>query len=133
MPLMDIARMEVSASYSGPIPPPAMLKQYDEVVAGAAARILGMAEDQSKHRMQIEQRVLYHDSVRAYLGMVCGLTLGVVAIAGGSIAAYYGRDWFGGTLSLSGLASLVGVFIYGNRARTQERQNKLQKMLPKRR
>lgn len=42
-----------SASFSGPIPPPAILHQYDAVIPGAAERILKMAEEQSKHRQEL--------------------------------------------------------------------------------
>ena len=40
--------------FSGPLPPPAVLQGYEDIVLGAANRILEMAERQSKHRQQLE-------------------------------------------------------------------------------
>lgn len=41
--------------YKGPIPPPAMLKQFDQVVQGAAKQILDDAHAQSQHRREMEK------------------------------------------------------------------------------
>ena len=40
---------------SGPLPPPEMLAQYEEILPGAAERILSMAERQAEHRQKMEQ------------------------------------------------------------------------------
>ena len=39
---------------SGPLPPPEMLAQYEEILPGAAERILSMAERQAEHRQKLE-------------------------------------------------------------------------------
>ena len=49
---------EVSQSFSGPLPPPEILRKFDEVVPGAAERIIKMAEDQSIHRKELEKNSL---------------------------------------------------------------------------
>ncbi len=58
--------------YQGPLPPPAMLRGYEELVPGGVARILAMAERQAAHRQTIESR-----------GQLFGFSLAVCAIAGG--------------------------------------------------
>ena len=40
---------------SGPLPPPEMLAQYEEILPGAAERILSMAERQAEHRQKMER------------------------------------------------------------------------------
>lgn len=42
-----------------------MLKQYDEVLPGAAERILKMAEEQSTHRKQLERKVIDGDDTES--------------------------------------------------------------------
>src|SRR5438552_14400200 len=42
--------------FSGPIPSPETLSQYDKIVPGAANRIIQMAETQAEHRRQLEDR-----------------------------------------------------------------------------
>lgn len=41
-------------SFEGPIPPPALLKGYEDIVSGAAARILALSEQESVHRRNLE-------------------------------------------------------------------------------
>jgi uncharacterized membrane protein len=40
-------------SFSGPLPPPEVLKRFDEIVPGAAERIIKMAEAQSEQRKDL--------------------------------------------------------------------------------
>jgi len=63
-------------SFSGPLPPPVVLKQYDEIVPGAAERILSMAESQSQHRQQLERSVIESDIKNSRLGLHYGLSGG---------------------------------------------------------
>jgi len=52
----------VSAHWSGPLPPPATLKQFDEVIPGGAERILRMAEAEQAHRHLTDITALKADS-----------------------------------------------------------------------
>jgi hypothetical protein len=52
----------VSAHWPGPLPPPATLKQFDEVIPGGAERILRMAEAEQAHRHLTDMAVLNADS-----------------------------------------------------------------------
>jgi uncharacterized membrane protein len=46
-----------SVSFSGPLPPPEVLRAYEEMMPGTAARITEMEEGQSAHRRQREQHL----------------------------------------------------------------------------
>ena len=50
--------MAAAFSWSAPLPPPDLLKQYNEVFPGCAERIVAMAESQSSHRQQVESNVI---------------------------------------------------------------------------
>src|SRR3989338_3375865 len=47
--------------FSGPLPPPEVLRQFDQVVPGAAERIIKMAEQQFAHRTELEKKVIDSD------------------------------------------------------------------------
>jgi len=112
-------------SYTGPIPPPAMLEKYNQVVPGAAERILKLAEDQSSHRQNIETIVIKSDSRNSLFGVFSALiiSLGVIYLAYFAIKENYPAA--GVIFSALGLSSLVGTFIYGTRSRKIERQSRL--------
>ena len=109
-------------SFSGPLPPPVVLKQYDEIVPGAADRILSMAESQSQHRQQLEKSVIESDIKNSRLGLHYGLVIGLVSVIGGTACILMGHQVGGSIIGGVGLTGLVGVFVYGSTQRKKERE-----------
>ena len=70
--------------WSGPLPPPTLLAEYNDAVPGGAERILSMAERQTSHRMEMEVRTAKYDHRLAHAGQWIGLTvvLAVLVLAG---------------------------------------------------
>jgi uncharacterized membrane protein len=120
---------QVQATYqasfqSGPLPVPADLQQYENTLSGAADRILTMAEFQSQHRQIIEKKVISSDCRNSTLGLVFGFLVALSFMTAGVYCIINGHDWPGVGVSCSGLATLVGVFVYGSTERRKERENK---------
>lgn len=92
----------VVGHYQGPLPPPAMLRGYEEVVPGSGERIIAMAERQAAHRQNIESR-----------GQLFGFSLAASAIAGGFLAAAFGLPLVGVSGVILAVATLSGFFIWG--------------------
>ena len=109
-----------AAHFSGPLPPPEILQKYNEILPGAADRIIRMAEDQSRHRQNLERTVIASNSFVQKLGPVLGFVIAMTAITGGIWLAANGKSRAGLTSIIGALAALVGVFVYGKR--TQERE-----------
>lgn len=122
----------VSASWRAPIPPPDMLRQYDDVVPGSAERILRVWEEQSDHRIQVERIFAIGDSKRAYLGIACAFTLSLLMIAIAAYAVALGNPWAGVAVIGADIAALAGVFIYGTNSRRRERERKAADANPRR-
>ncbi len=118
----------VSASrqdiYVGPLPRPDLLKQFDEIVPGAAERIITQFEKQSDHRRNLENIAIKHDRFISTLGLFCGFVIAMSAISGGVYAATLGKDLFGSILSGTGLVGLVSVFIYGSQSKRKHLQER---------
>jgi len=53
----ELLQVSMVASFTGPLPHPALLKGYEEVRPGAAQRIIAMAESQGAHRRQLEVKM----------------------------------------------------------------------------
>lgn len=111
-------------AFSGPLPPPEILQKFDEIVPGAAERIIKMAEDQSAHRRELERRVIISDVNRSKWGQILGFIIAVVGLVVSAVIAIYGSAITGGILGVGTLASLVGVFMYGSKTRSEERVEK---------
>ena len=109
-------------SFSGPIPPPAILQGYNQITPGLAERIVSMAEKEASHRHEIEHKELTADISdqnkifsEARLGQICGLIIGLAAIIAGAYTATNGAQWPGGIIGGGGVIGLVSVFIYGRK------------------
>lgn len=97
--------------YSAPIPPPDMLAGYEQILPGAADRIIRGFESQSKHRQRCESIFVWTQSIKTILGVFCGFVVAMTTIIGGIYAALQGHPVLGGSLSFVGLAILVGAFV----------------------
>ncbi len=120
--LRTISIAEIS---TGPLPSPKVLKEYDALIPGTAAKIIAMAEVQSNHRQDIESRVVRTRTINSRLGLIFGLLIGLASLAAATLSAINGSSLVGSVIGVSGLASLVGVFVYGSQQQRQERQERL--------
>jgi uncharacterized membrane protein len=109
-----------SATYSGPIPPPSMLAEYERICPGFAARIMTNAEDEAKHRRsleaqvvnaQIEDRVSHRKESKR--GQLCALFITLGALTAGAFTAYTGHEMAGSILGIGGIGGIVTTFILG--------------------
>jgi len=110
--------------FSGPLPPPQILEKYNQVVPDAADRIIAMAESQSKHRQQLEIKVIESEVKNSRLGLHYGLIIGLATVVGGAFCIYSGYEIGGTVLGGTGLTGLVGVFVYGSTQRRKEREKR---------
>lgn len=58
-------------TFAGPLPPPALLGEYEEALPGLAERIVVMAESEGCHRRAIENRLLRLSELGLASGFVC--------------------------------------------------------------
>ena len=116
--------MGVQVSYSGPLPPPEILEHFDRIVPGGAERIFAQFESQSARRQKIEVRVINSNTFVQIFGAVSALILGTIAIGGGLYLVHEGKSLGGFGAFFAGLASLVGVYIYGKKSQVDERKAK---------
>lgn len=116
--------IRAAAHYSGPIPPPEMLEKYNQIIPGAAERILKMAEDQSAHRQYLEKKVIGSDIINSRLGIGCALIVSIATFYLAYYAIKNGSPTGGTIIGTLGIGSLVTTFIYGTKSRKDERENR---------
>ncbi len=108
---------------SGPLPPPDILKGYEDIIPGAATRILKMAERQSEHRMNLEKTIVDSDSKMGLLGLTAAFLLSAMIIVGSVYVIANGYAWAGVSMIGINVASLAGVFVYGSKTRRTSEGN----------
>ncbi len=116
---------EVSQEYfSGPIPPPSVMRQYEEILPGSAERILKMAENQSSHRISMESKIIPRQQRESTLGQIFGFILSLLLIGYGIYAMKEGHAWIGGIIVTVTLVSLAALFVVGRHKIKKDLDNK---------
>lgn len=110
----------VSQQYCGPLPPPQMLKDYEQAVPGLAESLTQSFIKEGDHRRELERKA--HELDELYVcasikdssrGSFLGFILCAMAIAGGVYAAVSGAQVAGSIIGFSGMAGLVVAFKSG--------------------
>jgi len=104
--------VQKSEIHSGPLPHPEILSRYDEVIPGAAERILKMAENEQKNRITLDKKTTINAIIMGYLGIVFAF-FSVILVSG---LVYYsllkGYYTTAATLGVGAIASVASVFIF---------------------
>lgn len=107
-----VGRYSKVQHFSGPLPHPDTLAGYDQIVPGAADRIIQKFEQQTEHRIEMERIVINSGTKKESLGLIFGFVIAMTTIIGGIVTALLGKEFLGGGLSFAGLAILVGAFLF---------------------
>jgi len=114
----------VGQYFSGPLPPPELLRQYDEIVPGFAQTIVDQFVAQGDHRRELEKTVIFSDVTRANWGLIAGFTLALIGVVGSIYIMSTGKTTAGLTAFIVSLAPLVVAFLEATRRRRKERLEK---------
>lgn len=123
---VSLVHQHTQVSYSGPLPPPATMQGYEDVVPGAAERILAMAEKQLDHRMHLEKVVIEGGSKRADKGIYAAVIVEGMFLATSCYLAHLGLTAAALEVVGGSAVALVGAFGFGTLSRRSERINKKQ-------
>lgn len=94
------------AQWAGPIPPPAALEHFEQVLPGGADRIVRMAEQEQSHRIECEKVQMTAMIADTRRGQFLGAVVAILALLGAVLNSYLGGPW---QVSMA----LVGVPIAG--------------------
>ena len=116
--------------YQGPLPPPQLMREYNDLVPGGAERIFAVFEKQVEHRHLLERTVVQGNNRRADRGFWAALMLALIVVLGGFALAFLGKSLAGLAAIIIALASLVAVFITGRRHQAGELAEKADRASP---
>lgn len=105
----------IQSEFSGPIPPPSIIAGYEEVVPGAADRIIKMAEIQAAHRQSMEKIEVKTEARDSLLGILFAFILGIGSIIACIVVVLTVREnagaIAGSLLGVTGIGSIVTAFL----------------------
>ena len=101
--------------FSGPLPHPDSLKDYNEAVPNGAERILAMAEKQTTHRHEMEKKVVTRQQNQSGWRQVLGFFLALVCLCVTTYLGYLGHDWLAGIIGTTTIIGLCTTFVLGKK------------------
>jgi len=119
-----ISRIVLQEQYSGPLAHPRIVAGYERHLPGSTDRILAMAEEQQRHRVEMEDRGQQAAIERDKRAMNRGFVLALVLMLLSAFALYLGSDLVGFGFVATSVVSLAGVFLYSHRSTRQELREK---------
>lgn len=90
-----------------------MLRAFDEVVPGAASRIIAMAEAEQQHTHRMDADVLSKIHSEQRFGQCAAVFLAVLFLGGALYCANIGQPWVAGILGGTTVMALVSAFVLG--------------------
>jgi uncharacterized membrane protein len=80
----------ISQQWSGPLPPPAALDQFNQIIPGGAERILAMVEQEQTHRITHNTQALLAQINDTKRGQILGSLISLLAVGGSIFSVYIG-------------------------------------------
>lgn len=112
--------------YTGPLPHPKLLKDYDELIPGSADRIIQNFEKEADHRRALERdesdaanRSLFRQLDLQRSGQWFGLIVVFMGFMTAGYAFHLGKETGGMVVGSADIVALVALFITGKRGRVQ--------------
>ncbi len=128
IPVQQIAVQTGTHVYQGPIPPPEVLRGFEDVVEGSAKQLIQLAENESIHRRQLESAAMsaniaaqeHQLTISQYqskavfrsdtIGQIFGLIVSLACIAGAIYLAINGQQTVAIALAAIPTAAVIRAF-----------------------
>lgn len=102
---------------SGPLPPPEVLRGYDDALPGAAERILRMAETDQADTREAGQLAIREAAAESRRGQKYGLLVALAALTAACVPGDQGHEAAAAPVGGGTVVGLAAVFITGRRGR----------------
>lgn len=100
------------------------MERYESMAPGCVERVVTQFERQSEHRRRLEFMDMEADVRLSYHGLYAALVVVLTFIGTGTLLILRGHSVTGIGSALTGLALIVGCFVYASKNRRAEREQK---------
>ncbi|MDQ7785770.1 MAG: DUF2335 domain-containing protein [Desulfomonilaceae bacterium] len=106
----------ISALFSGPLPPPAVLEKYNQAVENGAERVFKQFEITSEHTRQMDWYLVRAGVRESVLGQIFGFAIGLAAMTASCYAISQGAETAASVIGGTTVIGLVTVFVLGRKS-----------------
>lgn len=110
--------------FQGPLPPPETLQGYENILPGAADRIIMMAEKNQAHRHSLEARVIPAGIISERIAQASGFVLYLTSLIIGAYLIINDKEVAGLIEMMGTTAAFVGLYFHAQKEKRRELQLK---------
>jgi len=118
--IVSVSIKKQLSSFKGPLPPPEVISGYNDVVRNGGERIFSMAENQSNHRIKLEDFVIREELKLSGRGQIFGFIIGLIGLGLATGLALLGHETLAGIFGTSTILGMVTVFVIGKKAQEKD-------------
>lgn len=107
--------------FSGPIPHPRHMREYEDICPGSADRLIMMAEQSLAHAQEIQRSALDGDIHDTKAGRIYGLVALIALIVAATFAMYTDHEVAAAAFLGAGVLGVVGQLIQGQKQDKSEK------------
>lgn len=100
-----------SSHHRGPLPPPEMMNEYNQVIPDLSERIVRAWEEEAIHRRSCEKHVVMAHVFDVKLGRGSALAFALIALGLTGYALYLDQPWVAGVLGSGTIGAVVTAFL----------------------
>lgn len=108
-----LIRQIIAQHYQGPLPPPAMMEDYDRIIPDGANRLMNLLEQQTSHRIAMEEKLVSGNILVTRTGQLIAAVLSVFFGLVAAFLGYFGHDVLAGSIGVTTIIGLAVVFVLG--------------------
>ena len=116
--------VSIARSFSGPLPHPEILAEYERILPGCAHRIMTSFESQTAHRISLESHAVREQLSQSSKGQILG---GIIVLTSLGISAwmgFLGHEVLAGTLGTTTVVSLATIYFLGKISQSDSLKSK---------
>lgn len=112
-------------TFSGPIPPPELLRGYEDILPGAADRIISMTEKQLDHRTSMESTIVNRTLTQKNTGMIFGFLIVLCILGIVVLLIFEGYITLAAILGTTTLLGVASIFVLGAKPNRPDKLDKI--------
>jgi uncharacterized membrane protein len=108
-------KQQLSVSYQGPLPPSTEFAGYNQVLPGAAERILAIAEKEADHRRENQDKLVNASIKNSGRGQIFAFIISILSLVGVGLSIYFSAPIASIPPAIIAITGLASIFINKNR------------------
>jgi len=110
------------STWAGPLPPPAIIADYDAIVANGAERIFTAFEAEGNHRREMEKKTLNLQGRDLIVGKGLALVFLILAFGLVALAIIKNQPWVAAVISAGALSTIAFGFmrVFGDKGSSED-------------